>query len=1798
RANIRIITPSTTIPSPAEALYPLDGGTQVPVTSNLSWNPGTIWPAGYRLSLGTNNPPTNIIDNQDLGNVTSYNPAADFQSSTTYYWKIVPYNTFGDADNCPVWSFTTVGDGTVTTLPYYQHFDAVTAPTLPFDWTAIVQSSSTSAIVATYASTTYAHSQPNCVRLYNPSDASATLILVGPTIAGDLETNGIRVRFWARSSGANYPVSIGVIGNPTDASTYVEVQNLALTTTLTEYTVALTGYTGDGVNIAIKHGLGGTGRSIYVDDITFEQIAANDLACTALTGNTTPSVGNETTYNAAIFNWGTATQTTYTVKLFDAANVELATAVGVTIAPNATENVALNWTPTTQGPMELHAQVFLAGDVNPTNDSSPGLTVAVQAPGSVMVTVGDGSQEEGIPLDFYYRNSLHEAIYYQTELNTFGNITALTFYNNFVTNLPNMPVKIWLGQTTLENLSAGWILPSAGLTLVYDGNVNFPSGLNSITIPLQVPFTYTSGNLVLYANRPYDADYYNTNDNFKGQTIGTNRGRKLTSDSTTYDPMAPSAAGTLSGKFAKTSFTFVTSGFAELEGVVTSGGNPVADVNISIDTTALTDVTDAAGAYGFPFVQPGQYNVTASKLGYETQTLPVTLVADQTTTLNFNMVASSSVNVSGQVVGSDQPTVGLVDAEVTLVGQLTYTALTNATGNFTIPGVLSGNTYSYSIQKEGYQELSGNVTIGTTDYNMGILTLNEIAFPPSNVVATENVAQTQVSLIWNTPVPEPPMDDFEDDNGGWVPTSNWTDPLGDWQWTDSYTLDGYVDIDTYVDAPPATAHSGTGLWGTKVAGGYSNCAGWSYLRKTYDLSGVNNPVLSFWHYMDGYNTWDYGLIKVNGNTVWGDAAAAEFMPWQELTISLSAYQGMSNVELSFEWYATSVVSYAGWYIDDLYVGSAQTLARTYIPTIIPHSFREPKYEATALETGKQRTSDFSTMPQEPQNERILTGYKVWRLLAANEDNESLWTLLTPTAVTDTTYIDTAWQPLPSGVYEFAVKTVYSNNVLSEAAFSNEIHKGMMGTLTGTVSEFGTNVPVAGATVTAGDYSGISNAQGVYAFLAYQGTYNVTCEKPGYQTGNQAGVVVTGTQTTTLNFVLTELTLPPGGVTAAVVVNDVNLTWTEPGTATATWLHYDSGENDDSIGTGAAADFDVAIRFPGTALQDYIGTSLYALKLWPSQAGTFSARVWTGGTSAAPATMVVDQAFTPTLDVYNTVVLNNPVPVTGNEELWFGYRCNVTTGYPAGCDAGPAIDGFGNMMYYQGAWTTLLDLAPTLNYNWNIQGYVGFAPPTAAPVISAVHHEIASIPVHNGTFGRRGANKGAAPTLSYQKQIPVVEYGLRDNNRVLTGYKVWRLIQGQEDNEASWTVLTADPINALTYLDTGWSALPDGTYKWCVKAVYTGGALSPSSFSNALPKVTQIGTIAGIVRNMQNVPISGATITCNDDTATTNAQGAYSMQVLAGTHSVTATHPNYESSTHTGVVVLTGQTTTVNFQLSPASNEVEDGFESYANFATTFAPWTCVDVDMSATYTMTGTTWPGAGSAMAFMVFNPTATTPPITTFTAHGGVKMAVAIAATTPPNNDWLITPQVNNPTAFKFWARSLTAQYGLERFKVGVSTSTAVPAAFTIISGATYLEAPIEWTEYTYDVSSYDGQVYLGIQCLSNDAWFFMVDDVQVWAVDNDDPEAPAVVTTLKNNFPNPFNPETTIAFSVKEAMPVTIEIYNVKGQKVKTLVNETKAAGNYTVPWNGTDSNGRSVSSGIYYYKMTAGKYSSTKKMIMMK
>ena len=85
---------------------------------------------------------------------------------------------------------------------------------------------------------------------------------------------------------------------------------------------------------------------------------------------------------------------------------------------------------------------------------------------------------------------------------------------------------------------------------------------------------------------------------------------------------------------------------------------------------------------------------------------------------------------------------------------------------------------------------------------------------------------------------------------------------------------------------------------------------------------------------------------------------------------------------------------------------------------------------------------------------------------------------------------------------------------------------------------------------------------------------------------------------------------------------------------------------------------------------------------------------------------------------------------------------------------------------------------------------------------------------------------------------------------------------------------------------------------------------------------------------------------------------------------------------------------------------------------------------------------------------------------------------------------------------------------------------------------------------------------------------------------------------NYPNPFNPSTTISYSIPAGGNVNVSIYNVKGQLVNTLVSEYKSKGNYQIVWQGKDSNGRSVASGLYFARLVSGGKSISGKMLLMK
>lgn len=248
---------------------------------------------------------------------------------------------------------------------------------------------------------------------------------------------------------------------------------------------------------------------------------------------------------------------------------------------------------------------------------------------------------------------------------------------------------------------------------------------------------------------------------------------------------------------------------------------------------------------------------------------------------------------------------------------------------------------------------------------------------------------------------------------------------------------------------------------------------------------------------------------------------------------------------------------------------------------------------------------------------------------------------------------------------------------------------------------------------------------------------------------------------------------------------------------------------------------------------------------------------------------------------------------------------------------------------------------------------------------------------------------------------------------------------------------------------------------------------------------------------------------------------------------------------------------------------EDSFETYADFAIAgVGGWTLTDVDGLDTYGIEQGTPPvsvvfaNSGDPMAYIVMNGTASVPALgANWLGHTGNKCMAAMAAIPGGgqiNNDFLTSPQIQLGTAgntLKFWAKAIAAQYP-EKFKVGVSTTGTAPANFTFITTGTGVTPTTTWAEYTYNLDAYQGQnVYITIQCVSNDAFAFLVDDFKVTA------------TSLSTNdfvaknfsvFPNPSTGIVNLASKNNTAIN-EVQVTDLNGRVVKNVntngVSETQ-------------------------------------------
>jgi hypothetical protein len=187
------------------------------------------------------------------------------------------------------------------------------------------------------------------------------------------------------------------------------------------------------------------------------------------------------------------------------------------------------------------------------------------------------------------------------------------------------------------------------------------------------------------------------------------------------------------------------------------------------------------------------------------------------------------------------------------------------------------------------------------------------------------------------------------------------------------------------------------------------------------------------------------------------------------------------------------------------------------------------------------------------------------------------------------------------------------------------------------------------------------------------------------------------------------------------------------------------------------------------------------------------------------------------------------------------------------------------------------------------------------------------------------------------------------------------------------------------------------------------------------------------------------------------------------------------------------------------------------------------------------------------------------------------------------LVGQQSYTPTGLKLtWDRNTEADLGDYHVYRGL-TESFVPGPGNLIASpcdTTLLDSSWRWSSgYYYKVSAIDVH--------GNESGFALLapDDV----TGSETPKAPEA-SYLSQNYPNPFNPTTRIAFGLSAPAHVSLRIYDAAGRLVRALVNEERQAARYVETWDGRDSSGRAVASGIYFYRLTTGSFEETRKMAL--
>ena len=202
---------------------------------------------------------------------------------------------------------------------------------------------------------------------------------------------------------------------------------------------------------------------------------------------------------------------------------------------------------------------------------------------------------------------------------------------------------------------------------------------------------------------------------------------------------------------------------------------------------------------------------------------------------------------------------------------------------------------------------------------------------------------------------------------------------------------------------------------------------------------------------------------------------------------------------------------------------------------------------------------------------------------------------------------------------------------------------------------------------------------------------------------------------------------------------------------------------------------------------------------------------------------------------------------------------------------------------------------------------------------------------------------------------------------------------------------------------------------------------------------------------------------------------------------------------------------------------------------------------------------------------------------------------------DDWLITPKLINieeGDSISFWCGAVDEKYK-DSLRIWISATDSTLNNFVMIDEFKVDGPKGSWHKKSYDLSKYTGMnIFFALNYHLMDAGPLGRSSDNLWIdhfilTGNDLGNSVPETFLLRQNFPNPFNPNTEIVFSVPERSNVSIKIYDALGKQIAELVNGTYDSGNYSFSFDGSN-----FASGVYFYKMVAGSFQDTKKMDLVK